>query len=63
MPDSINSDEKRYKQILYNLVGNALKFTLEGTIDILVSRENEILMTRVRDTGVGIEEEQLQKLF
>ena len=63
MPDTINSDEKRYKQILYNLVGNALKFTLEGTIDILVSRENEILMTRVRDTGVGIEAEQLEKLF
>ena len=57
MPNTINTDEKRYKQILYNLVGNALKFTLEGTIDILVSRENEFLMTKIRDTGIGIEEE------
>jgi signal transduction histidine kinase len=50
---------KRYKQVLYNLIGNALKFTFKGGIFISVKYENSsrTLSTSVEDTGVGIKED------
>ena len=65
MPDFIKSDEKRFKQILYNLIGNALKFTFKGGIKVNVTY-NEIscrLLTSVVDTGIGIKPEDMEHLF
>jgi signal transduction histidine kinase len=61
----IFSDAKRIKQILFNLLGNAIKFTYEGTIALLITAVNQgqSLEFSVRDTGVGIKEEDLGKLF
>lgn len=59
------SDPLRVRQILLNLVGNALKFTQEGEINIraVVDRNNSILEVSVSDTGIGISEEQLERIF
>lgn len=57
------ADEDRLSQILYNLLGNAVKFTNEGTITIRAeSNERELKLT-VEDTGIGIAKEHLQDIF
>jgi len=61
---SLYSDERRIKQILINLLGNAIKFTREGSIFLSAKlTDNSILKLSVKDTGMGISDENLQKLF
>jgi PAS domain S-box-containing protein len=55
VPELIHSDPVRLKQILVNVVGNALKFTSEGGVAIRTLLENGKLAVHVEDTGVGIE--------
>jgi signal transduction histidine kinase len=57
VPLMIISDMKRYKQVLYNLIGNALKFTFKGGITVSLDYDyvTKILSTSVQDTGIGIE--------
>ncbi|NVK25846.1 MAG: response regulator [Gammaproteobacteria bacterium] len=66
----IVSDPHRIKQIITNLLGNAVKFTERGTIKIVVSSKtieastDHVLLTiEVQDTGIGISKEQCEKLF
>jgi len=70
LPSSMNLDEVRLRQILINLIGNALKFTETGgiTIDIHYSRSAEdndriTLEISVIDTGIGIDKENLTSIF
>lgn len=64
IPARIKSDPKRLKQILINLVGNAIKFTREGSVDIGVRYlEDSILLFEIRDTGIGMSSEQQTRLF
>jgi CheY-like chemotaxis protein len=56
-------DPTRLRQILYNLISNALKFTEQGEIRVTAVRKDEMLEISVRDTGVGIAPESLSKLF
>ena len=63
IPTQINSDPKRLKQILINLVGNAIKFTREGSVRIRVSYRQSSLRFEVIDTGIGMTQEQSDKLF
>lgn len=64
VPAKIISDSKRITQVLFNLVGNALKFTQDGHVKIIVSLEEpELLRIAVEDTGIGIKEEDQKKLF
>jgi signal transduction histidine kinase len=56
-------DKKRYKQILFNLLGNANKFTFKGAITMRIDCRNNTLITEVTDTGIGIKEEDLKLLF
>ncbi|MFQ5743596.1 MAG: response regulator [Acidobacteriota bacterium] len=64
---TIHSDETKVRQVLFNLLSNASKFTQRGTITLTVSRDTadgeERLAFRVADTGVGMDEEQLEKVF
>ena len=68
LPKYVKGDSGRLKQILYNLVGNAVKFTSEGQIELdckVVERgaESYLIKFAVSDTGIGIEEDQKEKLF
>jgi len=66
VPEGITlySDMRRVKQVLMNLVSNAVKFTHEGRIDITVEPlPGDRLEINVADTGIGIEEQAVNKLF
>ncbi len=66
VPDIIITDKSKLKQILINLIGNAIKFTDKGTITVELSVENddpEKLITTVSDTGKGIPPEFLEHIF
>lgn len=68
LPKKMYGDEVRLKQILINLLTNAVKFTNEGTISLSVkqlerSEESVSLMFKVSDTGIGIKPEDMPKLF
>jgi signal transduction histidine kinase len=63
VPETVFSDEKRFKQILFNLVGNAAKFTYTGSITINVDYFESKLHVNVADTGLGITKDDLSRLF
>jgi hypothetical protein len=66
MPASIRTDATRVRQILINLVGNALKFTEKGTILVLVRFQNELrpeLEFTIVDSGIGMSREQIARVF
>ncbi|TPE52323.1 response regulator [Maribrevibacterium harenarium] len=54
LPDNLVGDVTRLKQILVNIVGNAIKFTHEGSVDVDVTRLDGNFVFTVRDTGIGI---------
>lgn len=61
-------DEARLRQILLNLTGNSIKYTVEGTVsisiqNIQVDRDSDNLIIDVADTGIGIAPEQMEQLF
>ena len=56
-------DAGRVRQVLLNLVGNALKFTERGRVDLRVASAGDRLLFEVRDTGIGIAPEALSRLF
>lgn len=66
-PQYINGDYSKIRQIIFNLIGNAIKFTLTGGVYADVSysdsTDNRILKIIIRDTGVGIASENLDKIF
>ncbi|MDE7261277.1 MAG: response regulator [Oscillospiraceae bacterium] len=67
IPCCYNGDEGRIKQILINIINNAIKFTKEGYVRISVTGEPggdvEVITFRVEDTGCGIRKEDLGKIF
>ena len=60
---SIYSDQDKIKQILINLLSNAAKFTSEGQITVSARHQEEMLEFAVSDTGIGISQEALQRIF
>ncbi len=63
VPRTIITDPTRLKQILFNLCNNAVKFTESGGIELALSIENQRIVVRVIDTGIGIDEEVKNKIF
>lgn len=59
----INADRRRVEQILLNLLNNAVKFTEQGEISLECRVENDQVVIRVKDTGIGIKAEDLPALF
>lgn len=63
VPDAMLGDHARLTQIMINLLGNAVKFTDQGEINLTADWEDEHLVLRVRDTGIGMPEEALDYIF
>ncbi len=66
IPDVVIGDEGRLRQILFNLVGNAIKFTAHGEIRVSASLDSgadTVVRLRVADTGVGIPRERHEDIF
>ena len=59
----VKSDKLRVRQILVNLVNNAIKFTEEGSVLIRCKRSGDRLQTEIIDTGIGIDQENIGRLF
>ncbi|WP_413557457.1 response regulator [Bdellovibrio sp. HCB209] len=64
LPEQFVTDTVRLKQILYNLIGNAVKFTQDGTVIVKARRRGQDhVCFSITDTGIGISEEQSKSLF
>jgi signal transduction histidine kinase/CheY-like chemotaxis protein len=64
VPERVMGDPLRLRQILFNLLGNALKFTEKGSVRLSLERAGEMeLCIKVADTGIGLTEEQRERLF
>ena len=63
VPSSVSTDPNRLKQILLNLLGNSLKFTITGTIRLEISFSDSKLYFSIYDTGIGIPKSKLSLLF
>ena len=57
------ADENRLHQILHNLVGNAIKFTESGSVEVSAAVDNERVAVRVADTGIGISASDRDRIF
>ena len=63
VPRMVYTDEVRLRQVLINLLGNAIKFTLEGGARLVVAQKNNRLILTISDTGPGIGEKDQQRVF
>jgi PAS domain S-box-containing protein len=59
----IRADRTRLRQILWNIMGNAIKFTPDGSITLSMQRQNNNLLISIRDTGIGIKPEDIPIVF
>jgi Signal transduction histidine kinase len=63
LPTYLKGDPLRLRQVLTNLIGNAIKFTEHGQVVLSVTREQEQLHFNIQDTGIGIASERLERIF
>ena len=63
LPVTIHSDRHRLMQVLVNLLGNAIKFTHQGQVRLSVRRDGRDLLFEVRDTGIGVAPDRMDKIF
>lgn len=63
LPDTVRTDEKRLRQILINLISNAIKYTQQGTVHFSVRYRNQVAEFSIRDSGVGIAQEDIERIF
>ncbi|QXE89650.1 response regulator [Geomonas subterranea] len=68
VPDTLVGDQLRLKQVLFNIVGNAVKFTNEGGVTVSVSLQEErgdvaVLKISVTDSGIGITPDAIERIF
>ncbi len=63
LPETIHSDTGRMRQILLNLVGNAIKFTDQGEVRVVLRCSGRQYAVEVRDTGIGIPADRIEDMF
>lgn len=63
IPTMLRGDLERISQILVNLIGNAIKFTNDGSVRVVLDWQQDALQFRIQDTGIGINKNAQKKLF
>ena len=63
IPERFVTDPIKLKQVLFNLIGNAVKFTEKGGVEVDIDYRNDQLSIRITDSGVGIESSAIPRLF
>ncbi len=63
LPNLLLADPARVRQVLHNLIGNAIKFTQHGRIEVSARREGDLARIAIRDSGIGIAPEQQPLVF
>jgi len=59
----LKNDQTKLRQILFNMLSNAAKFTKKGTVTLSISKESDDIIFAVTDTGIGMDENQISKVF
>ncbi|MCF7885538.1 MAG: response regulator [Candidatus Marinimicrobia bacterium] len=63
LPTYLIGDKKRIRQIMVNIVGNAIKYTKEGQVNVHCFYQKRLVVFSVEDTGIGISEDKIEELF
>src|SRR5258706_419103 len=63
LPAVVYTDEKRLRQILINLLSNAIRYTRQGKIHLRISYSNQVVQFDIEDTGIGIPSKELERIF
>ncbi len=63
LPQYVRADERRLRQILINVIGNAVKFTERGSVTLRIRHEREMAYFEIEDTGPGIAARDLERIF
>ncbi|HXJ01286.1 MAG TPA: ATP-binding protein [Micropepsaceae bacterium] len=63
MPATVYTDEKRLRQIIINLLSNAIRYTKQGKITLRIRYSNQVAQFDIEDTGIGIPPEELERIF
>ncbi|MDB9706339.1 ATP-binding protein [Porticoccaceae bacterium] len=62
LPETVIADGKRLRQVMINLISNAIKFTPEGSVSVELKYRNQVAYFTVTDTGVGIEQDDISRI-
>ena len=63
LPCTVSGAAKRLKQLIFNLVGNAVKFSKDGEVDVSVAYKKGALLVEIKDTGIGIPADMLEMIL
>ncbi|WP_440876793.1 ATP-binding protein [Thalassotalea sp. PLHSN55] len=63
LPDNVATDKQRFRQILINLISNAIKYTEKGSVTLKISYRNEVVHFSIIDTGMGISQKDQETIF
>lgn len=63
LPELVICDDKRLRQVLNNVLSNALKYTQQGSVHFSVSYRNQVAEFTVKDSGIGIDNDALERIF
>src|SRR2546423_11641417 len=63
LPQAIETDDMRLRQVLRNMLSNAIKFTERGRVKLRIARTNDVIAFSVADTGIGIPAEKQRLIF
>ncbi|MEJ2746467.1 MAG: GAF domain-containing protein [Anaerolineae bacterium] len=60
---TIEADRTRLRQVLWNIMGNAIKFTEKGSVTLAITSQRDMIRIAIRDTGIGIKPEDMKVVF
>jgi len=63
LPESLFTDQSKLRQVLLNLIGNAIKFTNQGSVTVSTKQLPDVILFEIRDTGIGIGQVHQAKIF